>query len=109
MDKIVSPIATQLARSTLGAPQVPRDGAVTPAEKRLSRPLLEAINIPHRKVQKICCIGAGYVGKLQDPFLIPRRICVNGRVSHYTKISPYYKAPNVLMLPQVALLAPLLL
>lgn len=62
MDKIVFPVATQLAWSTLGAPQVPRDGAVTPAEKRLSRPLFEAINIPHKKIQKICCIGAGYVG-----------------------------------------------
>lgn len=36
-------------------------GAVTPAQQRLSRPM-EAINIPHRKVSKICCIGAGYVG-----------------------------------------------
>lgn len=59
----MSPIATGLARATLGAPEVPRDGAVTPAEKRLSRPLFEAINIPHKKIQKICCIGAGYVGE----------------------------------------------
>lgn len=36
-------------------------GAVTPAQQRLSRPM-EAIDIPHRKVSKICCIGAGYVG-----------------------------------------------
>jgi len=82
MDKIVSPIATQLARPTLGTPQVPRDGAVTPVEKRLSRPLLEAIDRPHKKIQKICCIGAGYVGKLQDPIHIPRYICVSGRTSH---------------------------
>lgn len=38
-----------------------RTGAVTPREKRLSRPF-EAINIPHKKITKICCIGAGYVG-----------------------------------------------
>lgn len=60
---VLSPIATGLSRLTLGEPTaVPRDGAVTPAEKRLSRPLIEAINVPHRKIQKICCIGAGYVG-----------------------------------------------
>lgn len=40
-----------------------REGATTPAAKRLSRPT-EAINIPHKKVSKICCIGAGYVGAL---------------------------------------------
>ena len=38
-----------------------RSGAVTPAAKRLSRPL-EAIDVPHKKVERICCIGAGYVG-----------------------------------------------
>jgi hypothetical protein len=38
-----------------------RAGAVTPAAQRLSRPL-GAIDVPHKKVEKICCIGAGYVG-----------------------------------------------
>jgi len=38
-----------------------RSGAVTPAAHRLSRPL-EAIDVPHKKVDKICCLGAGYVG-----------------------------------------------
>jgi len=37
-----------------------RAGAVTPAQ-RLSRPL-DTINVRHKEVKKICCIGAGYVG-----------------------------------------------
>lgn len=72
MDRIIAPIATGLSRATLGTPEVPRDGAVTPAEKRLSRPLFEAINIPHKKVQKICCIGAGYVGAFLNHSKLPR-------------------------------------
>ncbi|KAK9473336.1 UDP-glucose/GDP-mannose dehydrogenase family, NAD binding domain-containing protein [Dipodascopsis tothii] len=36
-------------------------GAVTPASERLTRPL-DSIDIPHKQVKKICCIGAGYVG-----------------------------------------------
>ncbi|KAK9332340.1 UDP-glucose/GDP-mannose dehydrogenase family, NAD binding domain-containing protein [Lipomyces starkeyi] len=36
-------------------------GAVTPASERLSRPL-DSIDIPHKRVTKICCLGAGYVG-----------------------------------------------
>ncbi|KAK9466233.1 UDP-glucose/GDP-mannose dehydrogenase family, NAD binding domain-containing protein [Lipomyces arxii] len=36
-------------------------GAITPANERLSRPL-DSIDIPHKKISKICCIGAGYVG-----------------------------------------------
>ncbi|KAK9454249.1 UDP-glucose/GDP-mannose dehydrogenase family, NAD binding domain-containing protein [Dipodascopsis uninucleata] len=36
-------------------------GAVTPANERLTRPL-DSIDIPHKQVKKICCIGAGYVG-----------------------------------------------
>ncbi len=42
-----------------------REGAVTPAAKRLSRPL-GAIDVPHKKIEKICCIGAGYVGKINS-------------------------------------------
>jgi UDPglucose 6-dehydrogenase len=38
-----------------------RVGAVTPAAQRLSRPL-GAIDVPHKKVERVCCIGAGYVG-----------------------------------------------
>lgn len=57
---VLSPIVSRLTPSAQTV--VPRDGAVTPAEKRLSRPLIDAINVPHKKVQKICCIGAGYVG-----------------------------------------------
>lgn len=41
---------------------VPRAGATTPAERRLSRPF-NALMVPHKTVKKICCIGAGYVGK----------------------------------------------
>lgn len=37
-------------------------GAVTPANERLTRPL-DSIDIPHKVVKKICCIGAGYVGR----------------------------------------------
>ncbi|KAK9448868.1 UDP-glucose/GDP-mannose dehydrogenase family, NAD binding domain-containing protein [Limtongia smithiae] len=42
------------------ASEIP-SGAVTPANERLSRPL-DSIDIPHKAIKKICCIGAGYVG-----------------------------------------------
>ncbi|KAI5793859.1 UDP-glucose/GDP-mannose dehydrogenase family, NAD binding domain-containing protein [Peziza echinospora] len=38
------------------------NGAVASAEKRLSRPLLDSLNVAHKPISKICCIGAGYVG-----------------------------------------------
>lgn len=41
---------------------IPRGGATTPAERRLSRPF-NALMVPHKTIKKICCIGAGYVGK----------------------------------------------
>lgn len=44
---------------------IPRGGATTPAEKRLSRPF-EALMVPHKTIKKICCIGAGYVGGYID-------------------------------------------
>lgn len=53
-----------------GAPLDGRVGAVTPAAQRLSRPL-DAIDVPHRKVDKICCIGAGYVGMSGGPKATP--------------------------------------
>jgi hypothetical protein len=59
MDAIYGIAPIETSNLSVKVPQ--RDGAVTPAEKRLSRPF-EAINIPHKKITKICCIGAGYVG-----------------------------------------------
>lgn len=40
----------------------PRGGATTPAERRLSRPF-NSLMVPHKTMKKICCLGAGYVGK----------------------------------------------
>lgn len=58
-----------LIPATGGAPLDGRVGAVTPAAQRLSRPL-GAIDVPHKKVEKICCIGAGYVGMFCPPVLV---------------------------------------
>lgn len=41
---------------------ISRGGATTPAERRLSRPF-NALMVPHKTIKRICCIGAGYVGK----------------------------------------------
>lgn len=41
---------------------ISRDGATSPAERRLSRPF-NALLVPHKTVKRICCIGAGYVGE----------------------------------------------
>lgn len=41
---------------------ISRGGATTPAERRLSRPF-GALMVPHKTIKKICCIGAGYVGR----------------------------------------------
>ena len=71
---LANSLSISLAGVNLAAPEVPRDGAVTPAEKRLSRPLFEAINVPHKPIRKICCIGAGYVGKLL-PFIFKETHC----------------------------------
>ncbi|KAF8461018.1 UDP-glucose/GDP-mannose dehydrogenase family, NAD binding domain-containing protein, partial [Kalaharituber pfeilii] len=48
--------------TTMVAPKITKEGPVSPAQNHLSRPLYEPINIPHKPVRKICCIGAGYVG-----------------------------------------------
>ena len=65
-----------LIPSANAAPLDGRVGAVTPAAQRLSRPL-DAINVPHRKVDKICCIGAGYVGMSGGPQRPPRILLAN--------------------------------
>jgi hypothetical protein len=57
----ISKLDTKVASAVNGFAQEQRDGAMTPAETRLSRPL-GATDVPHKKVEKICCIGAGYVG-----------------------------------------------
>ncbi|KAI5795537.1 UDP-glucose/GDP-mannose dehydrogenase family, NAD binding domain-containing protein [Geopyxis carbonaria] len=62
MENVVNKLEAAAITHTLPVPaSTQRVGAITPAAKRLSRPV-EAINIPHKKVNKICCIGAGYVG-----------------------------------------------
>lgn len=44
---------------------VSRGSATTPGETKLSRPF-DVLMVPHKTVKKICCIGAGYVGKWME-------------------------------------------
>jgi hypothetical protein len=64
MSNIVDHLESRVGHLSLPTPGdvAQRQGAITPADERLSRPL-GAIGILHKKVEKICCIGAGYVGR----------------------------------------------